>query len=73
MITLTIGLYFAIFLGSNPLVPRSCHAYVLVMGHAISSGLVSWDHILHIRQRTLPWEPGVLDSTSNSPRKSGHV
>lgn len=37
------------------------------------SGLVSWDHLLRIPERALPWGLGALDSTSNSPRKNGHA
>ena len=69
IINLTVGFYFAIFPASNPLVSKSCHAYLLVMLFLQGGfpGIIK----LHILKRTLPWEPGVLDSNSNSPGRVG--
>ena len=66
---LNVGLYFEIFSSNNPLFSRSCHDCLLRILF-----LQDWFPriiTLNILKRKLPWEPGVKDSNSNSPRKSG--
>ena len=69
IMSLNVGLYFEIFSANNPLFSRSYHDYLLRMLF-----LQDWFPriiTLNILRRKLPWEPGVKDSNSNSPRRVG--
>ena len=69
IMNLNVGLYFEIFSANNPLFSRSCHDCLLRM--LLLQGWFPRIITLNILKRKLPWEPGVKDSNSNSPRKSG--
>ena len=68
IMSLNVGLYFEIFSANNPLFSRS-YDYLLRM--LFLQGWFPRIIMLNILRRKLPWEPGVKDSNSNSPRRVG--